>query len=699
MNKNDSNRMLYFAYLLKIAIVSTICLNLIIPLFLHAEVNTINYQKNRSGDGHYPESGLLYLKGDNNERVPAVNLKTDVSMLISGLTARVKVVQTFKNDLDQWVEGRYLFPLPDKAAVDHLTIRIGERVIIGEIKERQAAKRIYEKAKISGKKASLVEQHRPNLFINSVANIGPYESIEVTIEYQQDVFYSRDTGLSIRFPMAITPRYQPSKIYKEVFDDSSRGLKHAVQSKFENIDKQHNPAENLAEIKIELDSGIPLQEITSTSHEIVTHQLTERFYKIALSKKNINADRDFALNWKPVASSAPRAAIFTERKAGENYLSAMILPPSVDTSQAKKIPREVIFVIDTSGSMAGESIKQAKKALYHAVSNLEVGDRFNVIQFNSVTQSLFSTARAVTENNRKLANHYIRNLKADGGTEMYPAIEKSLQVRTDQSILRQVIFLTDGAVSNEAELFELIHKNLSISRLYTVGIGSAPNAFFMKKAARFGRGKFTFISDIQNSSHKIKLLLDSISRPQLTHIALEWPKSLQVEMWPSKIPDLYDGEPLWLKVKTSQLKGNLRITGRLRDIAWQSDLSLNQPQQQDGIAVLWTREKIASIFNSAFQGKVTPEQKQQVIDTALEHHLVSRFTSLVAVEHLLSRATDRLHSEKIQPNRPKGSVSASKSNSTISYASTSLDLDLQVQWNLVLFALSLFGFLWFRLRI
>jgi len=694
---------------LKITILLIICINCLVTLVQATPQNEFNT----------PGSGTLRITNEQQQISSALILKTDIKMDISGLTARVKVIQSFRNESDQWVEGKYLFPLPDNAAVDRLTIKIGEHLIVGEIKEKSVAKNIYQQAKISGRKASLVEQYRPNLFTNSVANIGPYETVEIIIEYQQDIIYHRDDGFSIRFPMAITPRYQPQKIIQESFGSSklSNDL-NGVNNKFFDFDQgfvnqvsqikmlfpiaekyQQQSQHNLVDINIELNAGFALQALSSSSHKIYNHQKSESSYNVKFVNQKVKADHDFILNWKPVLSVQPRAAIFTEQKSGKNYLSVMIMPPFIGSSNnddGREIAREIIFVIDTSGSMGGESIRQARKALEFGLSTLSATDKFNVIQFNSTSDQVFANSRDASRDNIQIALSYVRRLKASGGTEMYAAIRASLDGRSDHKNLRQVIFLTDGAISNEAQLFEVIAKRLGDSRLFTVGIGSAPNEFFMKKAARFGRGSFTFIADINQSQAKIENLFDRISQPQLTHINIQWPDGVQSETWPSKIPDLYDGEPLWIKSKVSELAGDVIISGRLNNTLWQSNLSLNNPKQQTGIAVLWAREKIAAIMNSAYHGVVDENQKEQIISTALKHHLVSRFTSLVAVDKVRSRVDSELVSQNLKPLLPKGSSGTQLPRSSLQYSQTGLDLDITARWSFYFLILSLIGLILYR---
>lgn len=662
-----------------------------------------------------PTAGTLYISSNQMPEQEAINLKTDIKMQISGLSARVTVTQTFENDSDQWVEGKYLFPLPDKSAVDHLTMKIGDRLIVGEIKEKEEAKKIYQRAKLSGKKASLIEQHRPNLFTNSVANIGPYETIEIIIEYQQEVIYNREQGFSIRFPMTVTPRYQPVAIYKESFDsslvsNSNNGIfGQAKEMRYlfpTDSEEQENLQVNRVNIQVELNAGFALLDLSSNSHKLNTLQKTEKRYQINFSDEVVKMDRDFVLNWKPVPSVQPRVAIFAESKDQDNYISMMILPPSTteisggskQSYQEQAINREIIFVIDTSGSMSGESMTQAKEALGFALTTLVSGDKFNVIEFNSTTSKLFNSAQDANQSNISRAHYFVAELEADGGTEMFSAIEASLDGIDDHQLVRQVIFLTDGAISNEAELFSLIDERLGDSRLYTVGIGSAPNSYFMKKAARFGRGTFTFIADANESNEKMSELFEQISQPQLTHINITWPKNSLADVWPKRVPDLFDGEPLWIKAKVSDLSGTINVSGRVGDTLWQSSLSMNNSTQQSGVAVLWAREKIESIMNSVYHGQVSDEQKQEIIDTAIKHHIVSRYTSLIAVDKTPARTAEQLHERIVKNHKPKGSQKRKLSASSLNYPNTSLDLDVSFKWFNLIFLISLFGLLITRIR-
>ena len=312
-------------------------------------------------------SGALLIKTDKpGHYTRSVTQNTDVAMQIRGPVARAVVTQTFLNPGDDWAEAIYAFPLPEDAAVDHLNMKIGDRVIEGQIKEKQQAKKIYTQAKRDGKRAALVEQHRPNLFTTSVANIPPAGKVVITIEYQQPLKW-QDQRFSIRYPMAITPRYTPgSEQPATTRIESSAQLSNGwsiLPGEIPNIvpltpESEDHQAGNQVSLRITLDAGFPLSELTSRYHKVNIKKLGEGRRQIALEQEQVRADRDFVLEWIPQASHQPKGAFFTETTESGHYGLLMVMPPR-SASQIPYTPRELIFVIDTSGSMGGESIRQA----------------------------------------------------------------------------------------------------------------------------------------------------------------------------------------------------------------------------------------------------------------------------------------------------------------------------------------------------
>lgn len=617
-----------------------------------------------------PQQGSLLFKTSHRDLYRyAPLLNTDVSMDITGLTARVSLSQSFHNEGQDWVEGVYVFPLPENAAVDHMRMKVGERIIEGRIKEKKEASRIYQKAKSSGRKAALIEQERPNMFTTSVANIGPGEIIVITIEYQQMLEY-RDETFSIRFPMTVTPRYMPGTPLPALEESlpTSNALGWAINTTAVPDASRISPPVlhedelrvNPVKLQVSLNAGIPLDYINSLYHEVTVIRSGNGKASIRLQAESVPSDRDFVLEWKPVASHAPRAALFNERKADsqnadESYYSMIMIMPPVG-HQARALPREVVFIIDTSGSMAGESIRQARSALLMAVQRLKASDRFNIIQFNSRTNALFAAPVAASQYNINRALDYVRQLDADGGTEMRPALTLGLSYPVDTRFMRQVVFLTDGAVGNERDLFQVIHDKLGSARLFTVGIGSAPNSFFMRKAADYGRGTYTYIGDVGEVQDRMSALFDKLETPVMRDLKLVWPEQAgDIDVYPKRLPDLYEGEPLIIKARSKQLSGELSIIGERGQQPWKANFALNSHTHQPGVGVLWARSRITSLMDSLHEGADPSEVRQAVIKTALDHHLVSKYTSLVAVDITPARPVDKdLKRGAVPANLPHG---------------------------------------------
>jgi Ca-activated chloride channel family protein len=327
----------------------------------------------------------------------------------------------------------------------------------------------------------------------------------------------------------------------------------------------------------------------------------------------------------------------------------MIMPPVSQATQA--LPREVVFIIDTSGSMGGNSIRQARSALKKAVKRLKSYDRFNIIEFNSVTNPMFS--QPVTANTSNITNalHAIDELNAGGGTEMRPALKTALSYPVNKQYIQQVVFLTDGAVGNENELFQIIYDELDDVRLFMVGIGSAPNSFFMRKAAQFGRGTFTYIGNINEVDKKMQDLFNRLETPVMRNLQIQWPEVAgDVEVYPKRLPDIYAGEPLLITARTNALQGEVKITGQRGQQPWSATFPLNHRARQPGVGVLWARNRIESLMDSLHDGANKSEVRQSVINTALEHHLVSKYTSLVAVDVTPSRPSDKTLNKAAVPN-------------------------------------------------
>ncbi|NMH63700.1 marine proteobacterial sortase target protein [Shewanella sp. SHSM-M6] len=639
------------------------------------------------------QGSLWYLDEDGGYR-QALPLHTRVEMQVAGLVNRVRVIQSFENPGQDWLNGEYRFPLPNEAAVDALRLILGERIIEGRIQAKAAARQSYETAKVQGRRASLVTQERPNIFSTEVANLAPRETMTVEISYQETLNYL-DGEVGLRFPMRITPRYSPRR--PDAAEDSPvHDPEASLEDKQEDWqeDRQENrQADEQAgsgwaaaqseywewfvgatepqpdvDIRVRLAAGFPLAEVISPYHGITRTEQPDGSTEISLTEAVI-ANRDFVLRWRPQALLGAEVAMFNqpgrthaasarpraETPAGvqgtgaedeARYALVMLMPPGASDRHPDPVPRELILVIDTSGSMAGDAIAQAKQAMAQALSGLRPQDSFNILAFSSGVNAFAAGALPANSRNLSRAQDFVAALTADGGTEMAPALMRALAAAGQQKLrqklqqkLRQIIFMTDGAVDNEAALFRLIAEHLGSSRLFTVGIGPAPNSHFMQRAAELGRGSFLYIGKQAEVASRMQTLLGKLALPVVTDIRLEYPDGSVPDYWPRRVTDLYRGEPLLISLKqAADSPKELRVSGNVDDQFWQRQLFLGEALPGTGLDILWARKQLAALELSRTQANEA-EVKAAVTALALDYHLVSRHTSLVAVELTPARQT------------------------------------------------------------
>jgi Ca-activated chloride channel family protein len=596
--------------------------------------------------------------------VDTLSMDTRVQMQVHGLFAEVSVRQTFVNGSAEWREGRYLLPLPEDAAVGALTMRIGNRLVEGEVREKEEAKAAYVAAVAAGQRAGLVSQNRPNLFQTAVGNIGPGETVEIEVRYWQPVQY-RDDMFSLVLPLTLTPRYSPAAPAPEtsfamtpVADrrDATASTRHGTG------DPEALPAATpgdegsalppTVELYAEIDAGVPLREVASPSHPIETWQ-EGGLHRVRLANLVEGSDRDFVLRWTPVPSKAPRSALFVDRVAGEDFALLMLVPPTLPEAP---LPRELILVIDNSGSMAGASMTQAIEAADRALARLRPGDRFNVIRFDDTLDMLFPEAVPVQRDHVARARAFVRALRAEGGTEMLPALRAAFAGRAPAGFLRQVVLATDAAVSNEDDLLALIETGRGESRLFPVGIGSAPNGHFLREAAAAGRGTQTLIRDVGEVTERMDTLLAKLDRPAMRDVQVDWPGG--AEMYPSRVPDLYAGEALQVVARLERVDGTVTVRG-LRPQPWvrQLELAGDDAAPSPGVGRLWARARIDSLEDELRRGGALEQLRPAIVDTALRHGLVSTYTSLVAVDRTPARPQDAaLASTRVMNSSPIDTV-------------------------------------------
>ena len=608
-------------------------------------------------------SGSLLLKEDG-AYTEAIRLGIDVDITVSGPTLRARVTQVFRNPTKDWVEATYVYPLPTGGAVDTLKMVVGDRVIVGDIKERQQARVIYEEARRAGQKAALTEQERPNIFTNSVANIGPGETVLVQIEYQEPVHQSGNE-YSLRVPMVVGPRYNPAPIVQSVdFRQDGSGWGATTSDPVPDrdrisppvLDPARNAPVNPTSITVRLKAGFALGEVKSHHHNVKIESPDSATRVVTLADGAVPADRDFELTWKPAAEKAPSVGLFREHVGDADYLLAFVTPPTAEQATQKPLPREVVFVIDNSGSMGGTSIVQAKASLTYALGRLQPNDRFNVIRFDDTMDVLFPTSVPADAAHVGEATSFVSALQARGGTEMVPAMRAALTDKLgDTNMVRQVVFLTDGAIGNEQQLFETITAMRGRSRVFMVGIGSAPNTYLMARAAELGRGAFTHIGSVEQVEERMRGLFAKLENPAVTGLSAKFSEA-NADVTPAIIPDVYRDEPLVLAARLDKLAGSLEIKGRVGDRPWSVTLPLQNAAEGRGLSKLWARRKIGDAEVARTMREMTPEDADKaVLALALDHQIVTRLTSLVAVDKTPSRPEgEPLKLSELPLNLPAG---------------------------------------------
>ena len=621
-----------------------------------------------AGELRFVDSGGRHLAS-------AMLMEADYRVEVTGLVADVQLKQTFRNPSQRWREAVYVFPLPEKASVYGLTMIAGERRIVGEIREKAVAKQEYAKARSEGRKVARVDQQRPNLFTTHLANIPPGESIAIELHYQQPVRY-QSGEFELRIPTTVTPRYMPGET------DHSRAT--AWQGGWATPTTEVPDADRIspytvlpgdvganshqASVAMTIKAGLPVSRVSSPSHRLDSIW-DGNAVEVAIGEGSFAMDRDLIVRWAPTRGMAPAAAVFRQQWQGEGYLLAMLIP---GLGSERQVPRELVFVIDTSGSMAGESIRQAKQSLLRGLATLGPDDAFNIIQFNSQTASLFMDPVPATANDLARARRYVGNLEANGGTEMALALDAALNRRGSEGLsgsvdgvqrLRQVVFITDGAVGNESALFRRIAHRLGDTRLFTVGIGSAPNMHFMREAARFGRGTYTSISNPADVARSLDELFGKMQSPVLTDIQVTWPDATASQSaQPQRIGALFRGEPLVQVVRGQAPTGDLRVTGRLPGGSlWQQSLNLAQAANGKGLHRVWARQKIDGLLAASTLDPDPGEEDSddipgRVTALGIEHQLITPYTSFLAVDKTRARPADAsLRSDSVPTLLPAGS--------------------------------------------
>ena len=613
-------------------------LSLLLALFiLSSTVQTVRAAKQ---DGP-PTPGALQMIGKDGKVAGFCPLKhTDVQGEVSGAVARVTVTQEFSNSSEDKIEAVYVFPLPQNAAVDDMTMQVGERTIRGIIKEREEARRIYEAARQQGHVAALLDQERPNIFTQSVTNIEPGATVKVTISYVEVLKYE-EGHYEFMFPMVVGPRYIPGDygIGKQAggwapdtnqVPDASRITPPVA--------KPGTRSGHDISLTVKIDAGVPIQNLLSEQHKVSIERSGKSKAIVRLENQNELPNRDFLLRYEPAAAKVSDAVLTHRDDKGDGYFTLILQPPA-RPQESDITPKEIVFVLDTSGSMSGFPVEKGKQLINKMLTHLNANDTFNLITFSGDTAILFHEPVYPTEANIARARQFLDSRQGSGGTEMMKAIRAALDPSDASDHLRVVCFITDGYVGNDLEIVGEVKKHPN-ARVFSFGIGTSVNRFLLDKMAEVGRGEVEYVTLQESATPTADRLFERMRSPLLTDITVEWNGLPVKDIYPTLIPDVFSAKPVVLYGRyTGPASGTITVRGRRAGMPYEKEIKLDLPQvrkEHDVLGSLWARQKIdylmAQDWNGMQVGNPKDDLKQQITDLGIEHRLMTQFTSFVAVE-------------------------------------------------------------------
>jgi Ca-activated chloride channel family protein len=585
--------------------------------------------------------GALQVVDKSGKAVGVAPLKhTDVKAEISGFLSRVTVTQEFENPFKDKIEAVYTFPLPQAAAVDDMTMLVGERTVKGKIMRREQAQAVYEAARNNGQVASLLDQERPNIFTQSVANIMPGEKVTVVISYVETLKYE-DGSYEFVFPMVVGPRYVPGAPTGRQGGGTAPDTDRVPDGSriTPPVTPEGTRAGHDISLEVALDAGVPVDDLRSKTHEIDVVKTNDRSARVRLKNMSEIPNKDFVLRYD-VAGRKVEDAVLTHRADRGGFFTLILQPPDRVTAE-DVTPKEIVFVIDTSGSMMGFPIEKAKEAMKLALDGLYPQDTFNLITFSGDTHILFPQPVAATPANLRKAQEFLASREGSGGTEMMKAIRAALDPSDKQDHVRIVCFMTDGYVGNDMDIIGEVQKHPN-ARVFSFGIGSSANRFLLDKMAEYGRGEVEYVGLNDDGSAAARRFHERVRSPLLTDISIDWAGLPVSDVYPKRIPDLFSAKPVILSGRyTGKGRASIRLRGKMsgRDTVREIQVELPEAEgRHDVLATLWARTRIDDLMGQDLEGIQAGHARADVRETitqlGLEYRLMTQFTSFVAVEEM-----------------------------------------------------------------
>lgn len=591
----------------------------------------------------------MVFEGEQRDLIAFPLKHTNVHATVGGMMALYDVEQTFENPFNDPLEAVYVFPLGDDGAVNGYEITIGERTITGEINTKEQARKIYDEAKAEGHTAGLVEQNKPNIFTQHIANIAPHESIKVTLHYVELLDYD-DGSYTMAVPLTVGPRYMPH---------------HQGHSPAPPITYTTQPTSTVS-FSADIDAGVPIVDVTSPSHTIIATPMAPTKQRVILGRTDEVPNRDLIVRYK-TAGPQTTVGLLTHRVDNDGYFMLAVQPKG-QYRTTDIMPREVVLVLDRSGSMDGPPLAQAKSVASAIISTLSERDTFNVVAFASGVDAMSTVAVRGDAAGKARGMEYLAAMQSGGGTEMEQGVAQMLMTTPGSDKIRVVYFLTDGFVGNDDVIVNAASKLLGTNRIFTVGIGSAPNRSLLDRLATAGRGYASYLTLTEPADKLAKELVAKSAYPYMTDVSIDW-SGLDVDA-PKTLPDVYAGQPLvitgrYKKPGAAMIKVNAWSAGRRVSIPIQ--VALPTQNSFEPVSSLWARREIEKLMAQRNERSIQSE----VTDLGLKFHLVTEFTSFVAVDR--SRVVGQGARTIVQPSMVPEGVNPVSSGATTSSSSSDGD--------------------------
>lgn len=568
--------------------------------------------------------------------------RTWAEVAITGVIADVVINQEYKNEGKSPLEAIYTFPASSNAAIYAMEMTVGNRKIIARIEEKQKARDQYEQARSEGKRTSLLEQHRPNVFQMNVANIMPGDIIKVTLRYTELLVPEEGTYRFI-YPTVVGPRYSGEG------GDSGAFVSTPYQ-------REGELASYGFDMSLTLSTGMPIQHIASVTHKIQTEYLTPDKANITIAEGKDAGNRDFILEYK-LAGDRIESGLMLYEHNDENFFLLMVQPPKRIVKEALP-PREYIFIVDVSGSMRGFPITVTKTLLRNLIINLRPVDRFNVLVFESGSYWLADESLPALEENISRATAFLDRQHGGGGTNLLAAMKKAAAFpRCESGLSRSFIVVTDGYVNVEREVFDMIRTTANEANVFAFGIGTSVNRYLIEGMAHVGMSEPFIVLGSEGADREADKFRKYINHPVLTGLASTFSGFEAYDVEPASLPDVLAERPVILFGKyKGKPKGTITLKGTAGNNAYTRTFNLRDVKADEShaaIRYLWARKKIQLLddYNNLGYGS---EWQEEVTALGLKYGLMTAYTSFVAIEEQVVNNEKELTTVKQPLPLPQG---------------------------------------------